>query len=63
MLASEAFDANVELSVLFELGDIKTAIIECPNLKVLCAVIGECTVNIFMEKDTDHSEIMRKVLQ
>jgi hypothetical protein len=62
MLASEAFDANVELSVLFELGDMKTAIIECPNLKVLCAIIGECTVNIFMEKDTDHSEIMRKLL-
>ncbi len=61
-LASKAFDVHAELSVLFELGDIQAATIECKNLKALCVVMGDCTVNIFMEKNVNQLEILRKVL-
>jgi hypothetical protein len=53
---------HVELSVLFELGDVEAATIECKNLKALCVVVGDCTVNIFMEKNVNQLEILRKVL-
>jgi hypothetical protein len=36
-------------------------VIECSDLKVLCATFGEFTVSIFMEKNVNHSEIFSKI--
>ena len=63
LLASEAFDASKELQALFNLGKVENTIIECKNLKVLCAVVGESTVSVFMEKTADHAEIQKCLLQ
>ncbi len=61
MLASQTFDSAQELSELFNLGNIKYTVIECSELKVLCATFGKFTVSIFMEKNVDHSEIFNKI--
>jgi predicted regulator of Ras-like GTPase activity (Roadblock/LC7/MglB family) len=61
MLASQMFDSAEELSELFSLGNIHYTVIECSDLKVLCATFGEFTVSIFMEKNVNHSEIFSKI--
>ena len=61
MLASQMFDSAEELSELCSLGNIEYTLIECSDLKVLCATFGEFTVSIFMEKNVDHSEIFSKI--
>jgi predicted regulator of Ras-like GTPase activity (Roadblock/LC7/MglB family) len=61
MLASQLFDSAQELSELFSLSSIEYTVIECSELKVLCATFGEFTFSIFMEKNVDHSEIFSKI--
>lgn len=61
LLASQAFDSSEKFSELFDLGTIENTLIECRDLKVLCAAFSESTISIFMEKDADHAEILRKI--
>ena len=61
MLASQMFDSAEELCELFSLSNIEYTVMECSDLKVLCATFGEFTVSIFMEKNTDQSEIFSKI--
>jgi predicted regulator of Ras-like GTPase activity (Roadblock/LC7/MglB family) len=60
-LSSQALDSSREISELFDLGDIENILIEGKGVKVLCMAIGENKVNIFMEKDADHADILRRV--
>jgi predicted regulator of Ras-like GTPase activity (Roadblock/LC7/MglB family) len=60
-LSSQALDSGKEISELFDLGDIENILIEGKGVKVLCMTIGENKVSIFMEKDADHADILRRV--
>jgi len=60
-LSSQALDSGKEISELFDLGDIENILIEGKDIKALCMTIGENKVNIFMEKDADHADILRRV--
>jgi hypothetical protein len=60
MLASEAFDSYADL-LLFDMGEPESILIDCKNLKVLCVVLGERTVSIFMEKTADSDGILKEI--
>ena len=60
-LSSQALDSGKEISELFDLGDIENIFIEGKDIKTLCMTIGENKVSIFMEKDVDHADILRRV--
>ena len=61
ILSSQALDSSKEISELFDLGDIENILIEGKGIKALCMAIGENKVSIFMEKDADHADILRRV--
>ena len=60
-LSSQALDSGKEISELFDIGDIENILIEGKNIKALCTTIGENKASIFMEKDADHTDILRQV--
>jgi predicted regulator of Ras-like GTPase activity (Roadblock/LC7/MglB family) len=61
ILSSQALDSSKEISELFDLGDIENILIEGRDSKALCMAIGENKVAVFMEKDADHADILRRV--
>jgi predicted regulator of Ras-like GTPase activity (Roadblock/LC7/MglB family) len=60
ILSSSTIDASEELSDLFNVGDIKTIIVEGKNAKMLSVIIDENRVTIFMEKNFD-AETLKNV--
>lgn len=61
ILSSQVLDSSQEISELFELGDVESTLIEGKEIKVLCMVIGENKISIFMEKNADHADILKRV--
>jgi predicted regulator of Ras-like GTPase activity (Roadblock/LC7/MglB family) len=61
ILSSQVLDSSREISELFELGDVESTLIEGKEIKALCLVIGENKIGIFMEKNADHADILKKV--
>jgi predicted regulator of Ras-like GTPase activity (Roadblock/LC7/MglB family) len=61
ILSSQVLDSSREISELFELGDVESTLIESKEIKVLCLVIGENKISIFMEKNADHADILKRV--
>jgi predicted regulator of Ras-like GTPase activity (Roadblock/LC7/MglB family) len=61
ILSSQVLDSSREISELFELGDVESLLIEGKEIKVLCMVIGENKISIFMEKNADHADILQRV--
>jgi predicted regulator of Ras-like GTPase activity (Roadblock/LC7/MglB family) len=61
ILSSQVLDSSREISDLFELGDVESTLIEGKETKTLCLVIGENKIGIFMEKNADHADILKRV--
>ena len=61
ILSSQVLESSQEISELFELGDVQSTLIEGKEIKALCLVIGENKINIFMEKNADHADILKRV--
>jgi len=61
ILSSQVLDSSREISELFELGDVESTLIEGKEIKALCLVIGENKIGIFMEKNADDADILKKV--
>jgi len=61
LLSSQALDSGKEISELFDIGEIENILIEGKDVKALCMAIGENKVSIFMEKDAEHTDILRRV--
>jgi predicted regulator of Ras-like GTPase activity (Roadblock/LC7/MglB family) len=61
ILSSQVLDSSQEISDLFELGDVESILIEGKEIKALCMAIDENKISIFMEKDADHADILKKV--
>ena len=59
MLSSQTFEAAETMEETFRLGNTESAIIEGKNLKVLCLRLGQNKISIFMEKRSDHTDILR----
>ena len=60
LFLSETTDACEELSKLFRLTMTK-AVVEGSEIKMLCMIIGENRLGIFMEKSVDHTDIFRQI--
>jgi predicted regulator of Ras-like GTPase activity (Roadblock/LC7/MglB family) len=60
LLSSQATDACQEISDLFKL-DITKTVVEGKDVKVLCMIIGENRLSVFMEKSVDHADIFRRI--
>ena len=63
LLTSQTLESSQEISQMFNLGDFESTLIEGKNMKMLCFVLDENRVNIFMEKDVDHADILNSVRQ
>jgi predicted regulator of Ras-like GTPase activity (Roadblock/LC7/MglB family) len=61
ILSSQVLDSSREISELFELGDVESTLIEGKETKALCLVIDENKISIFMEKNADHADILKRV--
>lgn len=61
ILSSSAIDTGKELSDLFNIGNIKSIVVEGKKTKILTIIINENRISIFMEKNAD-SEVLRKIL-
>ncbi len=61
LLLSEAVDACQKISELFNINSTKI-VIEGTELKMLCTIIGENKLSIFMEKNVDHTDVFRRIL-
>jgi hypothetical protein len=60
LLLSETIEACQEFSKLFHLAATKS-VIEGPDTKMICMIVGENKLGIFMEKNVDHTDIFRQI--
>jgi Na+-translocating ferredoxin:NAD+ oxidoreductase RnfC subunit len=60
LLASQATDACQKISDLFSLSVTKS-VVEGKDIKMLCMIIGENKLSIFMEKSVDHADILMRI--
>ena len=60
LLSSQAIDACQEISDLFSLSVTKS-IVEGTDIKMLCMIIGENKLSIFMEKNVDNADILMRI--
>ena len=60
LLLSETIEACQELSRLFHLAATKS-VVEGADTKMLCMIVGENKLGIFMEKSVDHMDIFRQI--
>lgn len=63
IFSSQVLDSTLQISNLFELEDVKSILVEGEKNNALCMNIKGNKIGIFLEKDGDHSSILKKVLQ
>lgn len=61
IFSSQVLESTREISDLFELGDVKSILIEGKETNALCMTIDGNNISIFMEKDADHADIQKRV--
>ena len=62
IFSSQVLDSTRQISNLFELGDVKSIILEGKKDNALCMNIEGNKIGIFLEKDAEKSGILKKVL-
>jgi predicted regulator of Ras-like GTPase activity (Roadblock/LC7/MglB family) len=61
IFSSQVLDSSQEISDLYELGDVKSVLIEGKESKALCMDIDGNKISIFMEKTADHANMLKKI--
>ena len=61
IFSSQVLDSSQEISELFELGDVKSILIEGKESNALCMTVDGNKISIFMEKDADRADILNKI--
>lgn len=61
ILSSSAFNASEEFSDLFDLGDVKKAVVEGKDLKMLSLIVSENRISVFVEKNVDTGRILKRL--
>lgn len=61
IFSSQVLDSSQEISDLFELGDVKSILIEGKESNALCMTLDGNKISIFMEKDADQADILKKI--
>ena len=61
IFSSQVLDSTQEISDLFELGDVESILVEGKENNALCMTINGNKISIFMEKDVDHADILKRI--
>jgi predicted regulator of Ras-like GTPase activity (Roadblock/LC7/MglB family) len=61
ILSSSALDAGEVLSEDFNLGAVKSIIVEGKNVKVLSLTVSENRISVFMDKEANCEKVLRKL--
>ena len=61
IFSSQVLDSSREISELFKLDAIKSVLIEGKETKALCMDIDGIKISIFMERNADHTDILKRV--
>ena len=61
VLSSSALDAGEVLSEDFNLGDVKSIIVEGKNVKVLSLTVSDNRISVFMDKEANCEKVLRKL--
>ena len=56
-LSATVLESGENISNIFNLGEIKTILLEGADTKILSLIIDDRRLSIFMEKNVDHKEI------
>ena len=56
-LSATVLESGENISNIFNLGEIKTILLEGADTKILSLIIGDHRLSIFMEKNVDHNTI------
>jgi predicted regulator of Ras-like GTPase activity (Roadblock/LC7/MglB family) len=59
MLSSQAFECSDALAQTFQLGAPENILVEGKDLKVLCIDHGQNKISIFVQKETDTTELLK----
>ena len=60
-LSSSAYDASEDFSDLFDLGNVDSIIVEGKNTKMLSLTIKGNRISVFMERDSNHDKVLKKI--
>lgn len=60
IFSSQALESSQEISDQFGLGDVKNVLIEGKETKTLCMNIEGNKINIFLERNADHTDILKQ---
>jgi predicted regulator of Ras-like GTPase activity (Roadblock/LC7/MglB family) len=61
ILSSEAFATANQLAELFDLGNVKSILVEGNTVKMLSLAFGDNKIGVFMEKNADWSKVLKKL--
>lgn len=61
ILSSSALDAGEVLSEDFNLGAVKSIIVDGKDVKVLSLTVGKNRISVFMEKEVNCERVLRKL--
>jgi len=62
IFSSEVLDATRKISDLYNLGDVESILAEGKETNALCMTIEGNKISIFMEKDADNNDILKRIL-
>lgn len=61
ILSSSTLDAGEVLSEDFNLGDVKSIIVDGKNVKVLSLTVSDNRISVFMDKEANCEKVLRKL--
>jgi len=61
ILSSSSLDAGEALSEDFNLGDVKSIIVDGKDVKVLSLTVSDNRISVFMDKEANSEEILKKL--
>lgn len=62
LLTSEIHGSSLDMSNQFDLGAIESVLLEGEKIKVLCLIISNNKISVFMEKSANHASIIKRIL-
>lgn len=61
ILSSSALDASEAFSEDFDLGDVKSIIVEGKDVKMLSLTVSDNRISVFMDKEANSEKILKKL--
>ena len=61
LFSSQVLDSSQEISELYDLGNTESILVEGKQNNALCMNLDGNKISIFMEKDADHADILKRI--